>query len=61
MSLCSLLAYIGMLCFDLSVLAGCAYLVGWKDWGPWWFALAVFIVGSSSFKNLRDQRDRVNR
>ena len=27
--------------YRLLTLAGCAYLVGWKDWSPWWFLLVI--------------------
>lgn len=30
-----------VLTYRLLILAGCAYLVGWKGWSAWWFVLAV--------------------
>ena len=30
-----------LLGYRLLTLAGCAYLVGWQDWSPWWFVLVV--------------------
>jgi hypothetical protein len=27
--------------YRVITLFGCAYLVGWKGWSPWWFLLVV--------------------
>jgi hypothetical protein len=32
--------------FNFAVLAGTAYLVGWRDWSPWWFLLAFLSMAS---------------
>jgi hypothetical protein len=32
------------LVWNIFVFGGTAYLVGWQDWSPWWFALAVVLV-----------------
>ena len=39
--------YIAMLVFDAAVLAGFIYLIVEKNWSPWWFALALFIMMGS--------------
>lgn len=30
--------------YNLIILAGTAYLVGWQGWSPWWFLLSVSIL-----------------
>lgn len=47
-----LLAYIAMLVFDFSIMAGTAYAVFWMGFSGWWFALAALVIGSSSPKSL---------
>ena len=32
------------LLWAMFVVGGCAYLVGWKDWNPAWFLLALVLV-----------------
>jgi len=46
-----MLMYFGMLVFDLSILAGTAWLVAERGWSGWWFALTFFICCGSSPKN----------
>jgi hypothetical protein len=46
-----MLMYFGMLVFDLSLLAGTAWLVAERDWSGWWFALTFFICCNPSPKN----------
>jgi hypothetical protein len=46
-----MLMYFGMLVFDLSLLAGTAWLVAERDWSAWWFALTFFICCGSSPRN----------
>ena len=29
---------------NIVVLGGTAYLVGWRDWSPWWFLFAATLV-----------------
>lgn len=33
---------------NLTILVGCAYLVGWREWSPWWFLFAFLCMHSSS-------------
>jgi hypothetical protein len=35
---------IACLLYNIVVLAGTAYLVGWQDWSPWWFVLALLAL-----------------
>lgn len=44
--------YVGMLVFDAAVLAGTVYLIGWKEWSPWWMVLAVFMCAGSNPRRL---------
>jgi hypothetical protein len=30
--------------FNLALLIGTAYLLGWQDWSPWWFLAAACFV-----------------
>lgn len=39
------------LVWNIFVFGGTAYLVGWQDWSPWWFALAVVLVLTPSSSN----------
>jgi hypothetical protein len=36
------------LIWNIFVFGGTAYLVGWQDWSPWWFALAAILLFSPS-------------
>ena len=36
--------------YVLCLFAGTSYLVGWKDWSPWWFVLTCLIAGSVKIK-----------
>jgi hypothetical protein len=33
--------------YNLSLLAGTAYLVGWCGWNPWWFLFTLMLLASS--------------
>jgi hypothetical protein len=37
--------------YNLILLAGTVYLVGWQNWSPWWFLLTVCCAASFSEKN----------
>lgn len=39
--------------WNVAVLAGTAYLVGWQGWSPWWFVLAVLLLNNLEFKRER--------
>ena len=39
------------LVWNIFIFGGTAYLVGWRDWSPWWFALAVILVLNPSSSN----------
>lgn len=32
--------------YNLIILAGTVYLVGWQGWSAWWFLLAVILLAS---------------
>ena len=32
--------------YNLIILCGTAYLVGWCSWSAWWFLLAVFLLAN---------------
>ena len=32
--------------YRLVLVVGCAYLVGWCGWSPWWFLFVLLIWGS---------------
>jgi hypothetical protein len=32
--------------YNLILLVGTAYLVGWQEWSAWWFLLTVFLLAS---------------
>jgi hypothetical protein len=34
--------------YNLALLAGTAYLVGWQDWSPLWFLLTGLLLGGST-------------
>lgn len=36
--------------YNVIILGGTAYLVGWQNWNPWWFTLAL-IVGAAFSEN----------
>ena len=36
--------YIFCLIWDIFVIGGCAYLVGWQGWNPWWFAFVLLLL-----------------
>ncbi len=44
--------YAAMAIFDLAVLAGTVWLVGWHQWDPWWMLLAMLIIAGSNPKEL---------
>jgi len=47
-----IILYALMLAFDLSVLAGAAYLVAREGWSAWWFLPAVIICTGSNPRRL---------
>ena len=34
--------------YNLMLLGGTAYLVGWHEWSPWWFLLTVLLLASEN-------------
>ena len=46
-ALCAVLAY------NLTLLAGCSYLVFWKGASPWWFVAVVLLHENIKIKNLK--------
>lgn len=44
------LIYLGMVAFDLAVLAGSAWLIGWHGWSAWWMLLSVLLCAGSNPK-----------
>lgn len=47
-----IIIYALMLAFDLSALAGTAYLVAREGWSAWWFLVTIFICAGSSPRRL---------
>ena len=39
-----------MWAYNITVLAGTAYLVGWCAWNPWWFLFALCCLASQTKK-----------
>jgi hypothetical protein len=39
-----LVAIFLVLLYNLIILGGTVYLVGEKDWSPWWFLLSVLLM-----------------
>lgn len=35
-----------VLAFNILLLGGTAFLVGWRGWSPWWFLLAILCLSS---------------
>lgn len=44
---------IACMIYNLAVLAGTAYLVGWRDWSPWWFLGSMLFLASVSTKGAK--------
>jgi hypothetical protein len=42
-----------VLCYNLTIVAGTAYVVQFYDWSPWWFLLAVMMM--LNFKSKKDE------
>lgn len=36
--------YIFCLIWNIFVLGGAIYLIGWQGWNPWWIALVFFLL-----------------
>lgn len=32
--------------YNLIILVGTVYLVGWQEWSAWWFVLAVLLLAN---------------
>ena len=47
-----IVAYGLMLAFDLSVLAGTAYLIAERNWSAWWMVLAILLCAGSNPRTL---------
>lgn len=47
-----IIVYTLMLAFDLSILAGTAYLVAREGWSSWWFLVTIFICTGSNPRRL---------
>lgn len=45
---------LAVLCYNLIIVAGTAYLVSWQGWSGWWFALTILLF--ISFKD-HDKED----
>jgi hypothetical protein len=41
---------IGAYIYNLILLIGIVYLVGWQNWSPWWFLLTMCCAASFSDK-----------
>jgi len=35
-----------LIIYNLIILSGTAYLVGWQDWSGWWFLLTVLLLAN---------------
>ena len=44
--------YAVMALFDISVLAGAAWLIAERNWSAWWMLFAAFMCAGSNPKNL---------
>ena len=42
--------------YNLTLIAGTAYLVALHDWSPWWFALTVLLLANYK-KDKKNERD----
>lgn len=51
MNMIKLIAIIIVAVYNLSLLAGTAYMVQMWDWSPWWFLLTVLLLGNYKGKN----------
>ncbi|MBX3017999.1 MAG: hypothetical protein KF767_08925 [Bdellovibrionaceae bacterium] len=54
MSQRTLIVYIAMLIFDLSLLAGTAYLVTYEGYSAWWFLFTVLFTSACGPNLFRD-------
>ena len=45
---------VAVLIYNLTILIGTVYLVGWQGWSGWWFLLAALLL--ASFKS--DDKDK---
>jgi hypothetical protein len=43
-----------VLLYDIALLAGTAYLVGWQGWSPWWFLAAACFFTTLETKKTKD-------
>jgi hypothetical protein len=43
--------------YNLSIVAGTAYLVAVYAWSPWWFLLAFMLLNVGVTKKTKDDRD----
>jgi hypothetical protein len=32
--------------YDLILLVGTVYLIGWQDWSAWWFVLTILLLAN---------------
>lgn len=48
----TIILYLLMVAFDLSVLAGTVWLIIAHDWSVWWFILTIIIMSCSSPRKL---------
>jgi hypothetical protein len=37
--------------YNMTILAGAIWLIGWCDWNPWWMLLAVCLQVSFKYKD----------
>lgn len=46
-----------VLSYRILIIAGCVYLVGWREWSAWWFVLAILAceVDVTAGKNAEDE------
>jgi hypothetical protein len=45
-----------VLTYRAFVLSGCAYLVGWHDWSPWWFVPVMLTMPFYEWRTGNDTR-----
>ena len=43
--------------YNLTILTGTVYLVGWQGWSAWWFLLAVILLASHNDEKTNERCD----
>lgn len=49
----AVVVFLGVILYNLAIIAGAVYLIAERDWSAWWMLAAVFLLAGGSKANSR--------